>query len=348
LIAEPGVTDIQVTAQDEEQMDRAVSASEALTEELEGQLKSDDPEQRQLAQLQLAAGAAVDAGIAADLARREDLPRDDQLAFPADETIESLSPIIGEATVVLQANSLSDLPAAGPSGGVPGGPNAESLDKAIDEAMAAITKDSSELAELAVGGMVKIAGSFAGSLIDVLENIFGDVVDQAGVFLKRGVRLLISSVKKLLAPLGSALSGELFDKATDWLEGLKKADFLGKALDAIWESENRATDAKGEIAEKGANLTDQRTKAGVDNLKALSKRYDHQSGLVRKVLKVAKFLTPVIAGMTPGGPIVLGVGFTSALVFVVFSGGDYVDWTRFGDENFLDQVKGVRHLAAAV
>jgi hypothetical protein len=326
-----------------EAAERSLETSEALGEALVERLERDDPGDRQLAVVQLAAGAAVDFGIAADFAREdEELPRAES-AFAADEQVESLAEVLPQVTPILEAEDISDLD----DGTLEAfaselGADAEALNNAIEKTLADIRDDAADSGKSVVVGLASVGLPLLDALGEIGKDLLGRIGD-VGIFIRRAVEFVVKGIGKLLALLGPAIGGAILEKLKEWLKDAKEGGLVGRVLGFVWDTGKIEKEAKGEVSGAGAKLTEQRARDAASQLKALAARFDKQSNVVQLILKVLNFLAPKLK-LHPHGLVFVGAAYGSVITFVVFAGGDYVDWYRVGENNILDRVEGVRRI----
>lgn len=333
----------------EEPIDEALRSSQQLTDALGERLEGDGAEDRQLAALQLAAGADVDIGVAMDLARREEESLEtmgrtvEPQALMAEARNLSLSFQIPEADGVLDARSLEEVPDV-PS--LEGGSSAEAetVENAIETAIAAIRDQAAAGGQDVVRGAATIGVPLGGALGAVAQGAIDALSEKVGYFVRKALAFLAKAIQKLLRLLGSDFTKAVADRLEGLLEDLENGDLLADVLKRIWDTDSIEAECKRKVTEAGDKLTEKRAGMAVDKLQQLQAAYTKQTGLVRKVLKGVAVLQGFVVHIQPVGPLVLGGGYAATLVFLTLSGADYVDWPRADLDGFFDRVDGVRHI----
>jgi hypothetical protein len=345
LIAAPQAT--EVASPSDDQLGEALEHSDQLRAATVERLGGDDRDDAQLAMMQLAAGASVDLGVAMDLARRSN-----ELDTPGvARSDESLSAIIPEAAEVLGADRFEQVLGVAPQASAKGGEAGESasgaaLATSIEATIARIRKNGAVCGETAIKGIGTAAipwDGLAGALAKGLSSI---VPEDISGLARRAVQFALRGIEKLLGLLGTKFGEKATAKVSEWLGSLKEADALETALKFAWGTQQIESDTKKQAVDAGATMTEAQQKDAEERLETLGDAFEKQSKLLQKVLKGVNFFAGPI-GSTPPGKLFLALGNTAAIVYVVVSGGDYVDWDRVGEDGILDRVEGVRHIVTA-
>lgn len=341
LIASEEATEVE---NPEEPIEEALQSSTRLTEATGERADGGDPEDRQLAILQLAAGADVDLGVAADLARREDQPAVQGLVEEARKA--SLSFALPGADAVLSARTLGDIPEV-PASDPEAKAQAESVEDAIESTIAKIRDQAAAGGQDVVRGVTVVGVPLGDALGAVATGAIGALGKEFGFFIRKAVAFLSRAVEKLLRLLGTDFTNAIAEKLKDLLKDAKEGNLLADLLKRVWGTDAIEAEAKEKVTGAGAKLTEERAGAAIEKLKQLQAAYEKQTGLVRKVLKGVAVLQGFIVHIQPAGPLALGAGYAAVLVFLTLSGADYVDWQRADLDGFFDRVPGVRHIVDA-
>ncbi len=344
LIETAEATDVVV--EEDEVLDRALERSRNLGEVTAERMTSGDPGERELARVQLAAAASIDAGIAEDLARRSPDIEVDELAAAEDDETGSLSFLMPDAAPILSAEAIEKLENGRAEGADSEDPAA--VEKAVEDAIAAIREDGAGCGQVAVSGLMAVGVPLNDALAPLVKGIAGWAGERLGRLARKAMDFIAEAISKLLKALGTKMTKAIADQIDAWLKELRERDgsLIEEALDFVWETDEISSEARQGVTGQGAALSANGGAEAIRQLNSLKRTFGRQAKFVRRVMKGAKFLAPG-ASVVPAGPIVFGAAFALGLVYVVVVGGDYVDWYRFGEDGFFDRVDGVRHVAVA-
>lgn len=322
-----------------DQVDRLLDHSQRLADALATKLDTEDADQRNLAQMQLAAGAAVDIGLGNDLLRVSD--EGGEVSSEG-----SASFVLPEAEPVLSATHPDEAIAG--QAGTPGSADADALKAAVEKAIDAIHDDATTGAQSSFAGLVGIGGAtLAEAANAVLSQALEKLGGQVSWLVHKAIALVLKAVDKLLSLLGKDRQDQLRRKVAEWVQGLEEGDLAGAVLDRVYET-GRLKKALADCIDQGAsNLAGARSEQAQKELAALTARLHKQMGQLGWVVKGLQWVGTVVVGLQPAGPLLLAGAYLGALSFSVVSGGDYLDWYRVEVDSWLDRVDGVRHVVAA-
>ncbi len=347
-IRERGEGDIAAFPDLEARAGLVVERSRALGQEASANLESPDSGQRQLAQLQLLAAAAIDLHLASDLVRRTD-------EAPGLAVAERSAAVPG-AIVQLQ-----DVLNASPEGGIAalisdqierGGPDTpEAARKALQQTVMISLEDISE--DAAILGQATFANLMqlpAPAVKDAANIVLAELLTRLGEgvskLLSKAVALLSQAIEKILAAIGKDAENEARQQAAKWIEDLQKGDLFTALIERIYETKRIQEDLDQKLKAAAADLPAERFNQAAEKINELAKAFDKQRKTIEWLLHGLAWARPWIMGLTPWGPVGLTAGYVLTIGYIVYSGGDYVDWYRTGDQQWLDQVPGVRTLVA--
>jgi hypothetical protein len=306
-------------------------------------LRAGDGDVREAAALRLQGVAALDLAVAVDLARQEDpetagLAGDEPSAF--ETTLAEVRSLLAEepalgARVPFETAALAD--DADPK---------ETLRKAAHEAIDAVSKDATDIAGAAVGGLVKIPrDALFSSFGQAADKWLNAVYDKVGGLARIAVKAVTKAASKLLRLLGplerpvrrwieTRLAEITLDKVVAVAgNALLGVDDVRLAVDGLIEGadhvdRDRAADAKG-------------------RLEGLSGRFDKHRKLITTVAKLLGKVQSWLVKLAPWAPAALAGLYVLVLAYGIVAGGDFLDWTRVPDASTLDLVDGVRAIVAA-
>lgn len=296
---------------------------------------------RELAALQLAAGAAIDVAAATDLLRREGLIETDAAlseGSEVDAAYADLSDIL-EADPVL--GTRQGLPPP-PEGAVllddPGGPLKAAADKAIDD----IAGTAAGIAGHAVDGLRALSlDAIIGAFGQAADRLIGPIVDKVRGFVKLAVRALSKAVSKLLRILGP-----LEGPARKWL-GEKLAGITqDKVVEFVVEHVLDVAEVRLAVSERIGKIPPStepdRLEATAGELHSLAARFGRHGKVIAVLAKILEKLRGAILALASWAAAAMAGVYALVLVYGVWVGGDFLDWGRTREDGALDMVAGVR------
>lgn len=345
-IAERGVGDIADVPDLEERMDAVLGNSRAVREGLAARQEAERAEERELAQVQLLAAAAMDLHVASDMVRRA------EAGVPADVVERSAT---GPAAMA----ELHEILSATPEGGMralvsadleraagPTHPAAAkaALLEAVEGTLFDIRDEAASVGETAIQSLDELPVPM---IKDGLAKIAGDVLEKLGegasLLLRKAASLVAEAVDKILQLLGKQAEDKARQKVAQWIEDLKEGTLLETLLQRLYEPD-RIRQAVADSVEQAADLEAAQYNEATEAVNELVARFRKQTGTATWVLKGLTWASPWILGLGPEGAPILGGAFALTLGYVIFLGGDYADWFRLGEGERLNLVPGVRTL----
>ena len=325
-----------------------VERSQALGEEASSNMTSADAGQRQLAQLQLLAAAAIDLHLASDLVRRADEGPELKVA----ERGASVPGAIAQLQEVLNAS-----PEAGTAGLVSGqvergGPvTPEAARAALQQTVKLSLEDISESAALV--GQATFANLMqlpAPAVKDaaniVLAELLTRLSEGVSKLLSKAVALVSQAIEKIMAAIGKDTETRVRQQTAKWIEDLQKGTLFEALVDRIYETKRIQEELDKKLSEASADLPAESFNQAAEKISELAKAFEKQKTTLEWLLHGLSWARPWILGLTPWGPVGLTAGYVLTIGYIVYSGGDYVDWYRTGDQNWLNQVNGVRSVVS--
>ena len=197
--------DSEAPSFDEREVDEMLARSDALALSIRGHLEADEPEEQELAALQLQAAAAVDIERANALAAADEGVAPE--AVLDDDSFNILDRILSTPT----ENGISAVLASDEDGG--GGLFATAMElgtfkQAVNEAIDKIADDADQAATTTASGLIGMAaGELMSGLSTSVEGAFDAVADKVSWLKKKAVTLVLKAVQKLLAVFGTKTEG---------------------------------------------------------------------------------------------------------------------------------------------
>jgi hypothetical protein len=303
---------------------------------------SPDPEQRELAALQLLAGAAADLNVAADLAAEQ--PGDTN--EPRSRSVRGVPAEILAVLSVPPSAGVRALAAAREERGArPTDPRAAraALRETAEAAVADILRDAATSGQVAFVGVTEIPSQ---PLKEAAGLLFHDLMVKLGeglsIIVRRAVGLVLQALEKILTALGPGAWEGVRDQVVGWIDKFKEDNQVANLLTPLYQVPQVLAEVDGLIEGAASD-----TAAAVFNdtgarLEDLADRFEMQRKVIEWVARGLSWVRPWVVGVQPWGPPVLAGAYLSLIGYAVAAGGDYIDWYRVGEGTLLDVVSGVR------
>lgn len=329
----------------EKAIDETIKISNRLGAVIFQNLDARVTEQRELAMLQLLAAAAVDFSIAHDLARHaEGLP---------EELFEEpgLAGTLGEVIAILEAPPETGIWGAIKAGGAPPPPadHASALRATIDSSLTDIRDQAGATATVSLGSLLEMPASL---LLEAASRpvgkLFGMVDGSIQWILRKAVKFVLNGIAKLLAVFGRKADA-VRGKVAEWA-GTPLGEQGAKALlERLYRTGTAGAELRVAVKSAGPGKEKQMLRA-VDELKDLETKFHMQMQTTGSVVTAIGRISPWLLAAAsllgaPWAPLVLATVYTGVTGYVVFAGGDYIDWPN-QDGGLLDLVPGVRSMVS--
>ena len=343
-LSQRGAGEIADVPELEARMEAVIEHSRGVREAMAARQASEHAEERELAQVQLLAAAAMDLHVASDMVRRA------EGGVPADVVERS-------ATAPAAMAELHQILSATPEGGMralvadeveraagPTHPAAAqaALLEAVEGTLFDIRDEAASVSETAIKNLDELP---VPAIKDGLAQIAGDVLEKLGegasLLVRKAATLVAEAIDKILQLLGKKAEDKARQKVAQWVEDLKEGTLLETLLQRLYEPD-RIRQSVAESVEQAGDLEADRYNEATEAVNELVTRFRKQTGTATWVLKGLTWASPWILGLGPQGAPILGGAYALTLGYVIFLGGDYVDWFRLGDGERLDLVPGVR------
>jgi hypothetical protein len=321
-------------------VERSADVRAALVTSLQG----DDLGQRELAGLKLIAAAAHDLSMASEMYSLETVEPGAEVergAFSAVLASPELRSVLDApmeagimALVEVERAALPSDPAAA---------RAE-LEKAITEFISEIPNEASGLSQKVIGGVVNLGlgpAQAAASLAS--QEILARVPEGLSLIARKAAVLVVEAIQKLRAALGSEQEQQVLDKAKEWLQKAQESqDAITELLDMIYETPRIKQEVETTLKDAPDTLTAAQFNQATQSLQDMLGRYSKTKGTLNVLMSVLAFAKTPLMTSVPWGPLAVYASYVGIFGYAVYSGGDYLDWYRTGQTDWLDRVKGLR------
>jgi hypothetical protein len=343
-VAERGKGQVTLTEEATEHAQAVVEWSHRLGGAARERQAAGTPQERELAQLQLLASAAIDLEVAKDLAEGVENGRTTasvERSTSLPETLAALSPILAAKP----ADGIDGLVAhlreraASP---IDPGEASRQLVATAKQAADDMCDDAAAVAQSTLNNLLQLPLPEIETAANVaLSEILTKLGDTVSKLLSRAVALLVGAIDKIMAAIGPDVQEEARKQAADWIKELQQGGALRTLLQRIYELERIKNDIETKVA--GAPQGDpRRFNLAAQNAVDLATRFHKVTETLTFVLRGLSWARPWIMGLTPWGPLALTTGYVASIGCIVYVGGNYVEWFRTGDTKWLAVVTGLR------
>ncbi len=337
---ERGGADFDVKVDLESTADLIVQRSADLGTAAASGLESEVSGQRELAQLQLVAAAAIDLYIASDLVRRA------EEGVPA-EVVERGAGM-PEALIDLQAILTADQD-AGTAGLVAdlvergGQVDSSTLRNAIEIALDDIQHDAAAIGQATFSNLLLLpAPAIKDAANIVVSELLAKLGEGVSTLISKAVSLITQAINKLLQALGKDTEAEARKKVAEWIEDLQKGTLFEALVARLFDTPRILKEIESQLKLLPADIPAKSVESTQMRVSELAASYRKQKQALEWVMRGLTYTRPWIISLTPWGPIGLTAGYVLLIAYILYSGGDYVDWYRAGDLVLMDRVPGLR------
>ncbi len=348
-MAERGEGDIVATPDLVNRAQTLVSRSQQLGEAAASSLALPDPNQRELAQLQLLAAAAMDLSIANDLVRRAE-------AGVPDEVVErgaTLPTTLRELQSVLSIPTEQGIQALMKTarlmerGAAPTDPQAAkaALRETVESALADIREDAAAVGQAAFVALAELpTPPIQQAASAVLSELMLKVGESASALVSKAASLVVQAIDKLMAALGKEAQDAARQQAAEWIKDLQKGTLFDTLLKQLYEPELIQKDVDKALEQTSDGTTAEPFNTASQRVSELAAKFRKQKQVLTYVIHGLTFARPWLMTLPPWGPLGITAAYVVGIGYIVYAGGDYVDWFRTGATERLNFVPGVRTL----
>jgi hypothetical protein len=214
------------------------------------------------------------------------------------------------------------------------------LTRMIDESLNLIQLQAAKTGQAAIGGLMALG------MAQVVQaaGIVGMQVAEALGQTEKATRLYmsmrdfaVSAYESLLALLGPTLAQMAANQVVTWLSEIVEGEQFAKLVARLYETAQTNEYLNQVVIGSQANL--EQFVVAIQGVDELKERYEHQTGLVNKVLQGFGLLNVAAVAILPQARLFMAAVYIVAAAYVVLAGADFVDAQRV---KLLDRVPGVR------
>jgi hypothetical protein len=216
------------------------------------------------------------------------------------------------------------------------------LFNSVDDTIDLISSRAGRTGQSALGGLVGLGGA---ELIQAAGIVGMDIAEALGEAEKvtqlfelfRGY--VTSSIESLIALVGRPMLETAVDQGLEWVNDLKEGKHFGKILQNLYGTDKTIEVLHQEIAASQVKL--EQLIAAIQNVDRLDSAYYQQIKLAEKLLKGLRYLGGIAATALPSGVLLMAGSYLVLGVYIIATGGDYVDASHL---ELLNRVPGVRQI----
>jgi hypothetical protein len=343
-MAERGEGNINAAPDLADRAQAVIDRSQELGQAAAANLEASDPDQRELAQLQLLAAAAIDLHVANDLVQlAEDVPSD------VAERGATLPGAITELRAILDvdpnAGMSSLMIGAIERAASPSDPEEarQALRDAVEAALIDIRDGAASIGQATLNNLFKLPTAAIEAAAKVaIDDVMAKLKENVVKLVNKAVSLIALAVDKILEALGKDVQDEARQKAAEWLKDLQEGTLFATLLDKLYEPERIRKDIDEQITAVPNGSDAARFNTASQQIGELAQRFNKQTKTITLLLSGLAYVTPWIMGVEPWGPLALTAGYSTLIGYIVYAGGDHADWFRTGSSGRLNFVPGVR------
>jgi len=343
-LVERGAGDIAKTSDLEQKADAVIDCSQAFHVAARQGQASANPEERELAELHLLAGAAMDLHVASDLVRRSDDAPGDVVERDAALPV-AMAELQGILDTLPQQGMRALIAADVDRAAAPQGREAAqaALRTAASDALTDIRDAAASVGQKALGNLVGLgAPQLKEAANVVLSEVISKVSQGVSWVIQKAVALVAKAVAKILDVLGKDLQDSAREKAAEWIGELQKGALFGTLLDRLYERARISQEIDQQIAGAPGTVPASRFNDASKAVAELASKFGKQAKTINWVLQGLSWARAWIMTLVPWGPIALPSAYLLTIACIVYLSGDYVDWFRTGTSERLDFVPGLR------
>jgi hypothetical protein len=330
----------------EQRIEVVLQQSKHLGAALAESMTTDNLDQRELAGWKLVAAAAYDLSVAGDLLEGEAAGRQAAPTRRASSAFAA-APELREVLEAPMDTNLRALTKPATRAVLPMDSKAarERLGKTIATFLEAIPEAAAGMSQMAVSGVVTVGLAPARQSVSVLvQELLARLPDVASPITRHALQIVAEALSKLQAAMGGEeVQPQVEEEVSAWLKDIQeKRDTVTSLLDRLYEMERIGEATRALLPEDPETLPAERYNQATTTLEELLARYSKTRQVLEGVMRVLAYVQKALLPSVPWGPLGVYGTYLGVLGYAVFSGGDYLDWYRLGERDWLDRVDGLR------
>jgi len=324
-----------------------ITTSSRLADAATPGLAAPSAAERERSTLRLVAGAAADLAIANDLIRAER----DRPAFAVREAtpaiypqlMSELGPLLrpgAEAGATITTRGVSFKP-------LPDDPKdaLAQLRWTATRSFDAIAGDVVDMGQMALSGLVALqAAPVKQAAAVAAQELLNKIGDGLGTVLRQAARLLVEAYDKILKALGKDAASDARQQAARWIQMLQAGTLFEKLLQRLYEKQRILEDIEAHARKAEEALMSEAFSTVLNETRDLAERFQQHRSSMEWILRGLAFAKDWLFTIEPWGPLAVTATYVAGLGYVVYAGGDYVDWFRTEQTQPLERVPGLREV----
>ncbi len=224
------------------------------------------------------------------------------------------------------------------------------LEKTITVFLKEIPDAAADMSATAVSGAIAAGLGPAQQVASVaVQEILARLPDAASAVARHAGQILAEAVRKVQAALGENVEKQAQDQAASWLQQIREErDTVAGLLDKLYQTGRIREEVRGVVGGADSATPAARYNQATQALEGLLARYAKMKKVLKGLMRVLAAVKTPLLGTVPWGPMGVYGTYVGVLAYAIFSGGDYLDWYRLGDQAWLDRVKGLRTAVRSV
>lgn len=341
VVARPTIRSADVSSR----VESVITASSRLTEAAAAGITAPVARDRERSTLRLVAGAAADLAVANDLIRAQG----DGPAFAVREATAAMYPqLISELGPILRPGE--EAAATVTTRGVSFRPSPSDPKDALAQlrwtatrSFDAIADDVVDVGQMAISGLLALqAAPVKQAAAVAAQELLNKIGDGLGAVLRQAARLLVAAYDKILQALGKDAASDARQQAARWIQMLQTGTLLNKLLERLYEKQRILEDIEVHARQAEEALMSDAFSTVLSETRNLAERFRQHRSSIEWLLRGLAYAKDWLFTVEPWGPLAVTAMYVGSLGYVVYAGGDYVDWFRTEEIKPLDRVPGLR------
>lgn len=208
----------------------------------------------------------------------------------------------------------------------------------------AISDDVVAVGRLALGGLFALqAAPVTRAAAIVVQEIISLLSGELSPTIRHAARFVLQAYDKMLQALGRDAASQARVQAAQWIASLESANHLGTLLERLYEKPRILADIEAYAGQRVQVLSPQALRGLLGDTRNLASRFQRHRQILDWIVRGLAFTEDWLFTIEPAGPLAVTALYVSTVGYVVYVGGDYVDWFRTDQIQPLNHVSGLRH-----